>query len=103
AVAPGAPPDLAVTNRACAGIRFLYPPQDCRVLGVSTPDPAAIPGLLEARPIVQSGAVVRLPPAAHLGRYAYVIAAAPTPSDCALALNVAAELVDLRYEPLELA
>ena len=42
-----------------------------------------------------------LPPGAHLGRYAYFLAAAPTPSDCALALNVATELVDLRYEPLE--
>jgi glutathione synthase/RimK-type ligase-like ATP-grasp enzyme len=101
AVATGAAPDLAPTTRTCAGIRFLYPPRDCKVLGVSTPDPSAIAGLVEARPIVQAGTVVRLPPAAHLGRYAYVLAAAPTSSDCALALNAATELVDLRYEPLE--
>ena len=102
-VATGARPSVEPTTRACAGIKFLYPPQDCRVLGVSTPDPSAVPGLLEAQPMVQPGTVVRIPPNAHLGRYAYVLAVAPTPADCEQVLRVAAALVELRYEPLDQA
>lgn len=102
-VATGAPPSVEATSRGCAGIRFLYPPLDCRVLGVSVPDPAVVPGLLEARAIVQPGTELRLPPNAHLGRHSYVLAAAPTRARCERALAVAAALVDLRYEPLDQA
>lgn len=100
-VATGAPPSVRATRGACAGIRFLYPSRDCRVLEVSVPDAAAVPGLLEARAMVRPGAVLRLPPKAHLGRHAYVLAAGPTRADCEMALDAAVGLVGLRYEPLD--
>jgi predicted ATP-grasp superfamily ATP-dependent carboligase len=100
-VATGARPNVEATERACAGIRFLYPPRDCRVLEVSVPDRAAVAGLREACAIVQPGAVLRLPPKAHLGRHAYVLAVASTRADCDAALAKAAALVDLRYEPFD--
>ena len=102
-IAAGAPPRLEPTSRHCAGIRFLYPPQDCRVVEVSVPDPDAVPGLLEARAIAQPGTELRLPPSTHLCRHAYVLAVAPTRADCERALDEAAALVRLRYEPLEQA
>ncbi len=100
-VAIGERPDVEQTTRACAGIRFLYPPQDCRVVSVSVPEPGAVAGLVEARAIAEPGAVVRLPPNAHLGRYAYVLATAATPEDCQSALDAAAALAELDYLPLE--
>jgi biotin carboxylase len=100
-VATGVTPSLSASRQSCAGIRFLYPPQDCRVIEVTVPEPGAVPGLVEAHPIAQPGAVVRLPPHAHLGRHAYVIAVAESSTDCELALDRAASLVELRYEPLD--
>jgi D-alanine-D-alanine ligase-like ATP-grasp enzyme len=102
-IAAGAPPSLEATTRQCAGIRFLYPPQDCRVLEVSVPDPATVDGLLEARAIVPPGTELRLPPSTHLCRHAYVLALAPTRAECEAALDRAAALVQLRYEPLDQA
>jgi biotin carboxylase len=102
-VAAGVVPDLEATSQQCAGIRFLYPPQDCRVLEVRVPEPASVPGLLEARAIVQPGAELRLPPSTHLCRHAYVLAVAPGPAECEAALDQAAALVGLRYEPLDQA
>jgi carbamoylphosphate synthase large subunit len=100
-VATGAAPNVTPTNAACAAIRFLYPPQDCRVVEVTVPDAAAVPNLAETHAMVVPGTVLRLPPNAHLGRHAYVLAVAPTPADCEVALDAAAALVDLRYEPLD--
>ncbi len=102
-IACGATPSLEPTSRQCAGIRFLYPPQDCRILQVSVPEPAAVPGLLEARAIVQPGAELRLPPSTHLCRHAYVLAVASSQAECEAALDRAAALVELRYEPLDQA
>ncbi len=99
-VAVGDRPSVEQTVRGCAGIRFLYPPQDCRVVSVSVPSPGDVPGLVEARAIAEPGAVVRLPPNAHLGRYAYVLATAATPERCAAALDAAAALAQLEYQPL---
>lgn len=100
-IASGATPSLEPTSSACAGIRFLYPPQDCRVLTVSVPEPAEVPGLLEARAIVQPGAELRLPPSTHLCRHAYVLAVAASRAECQTALDQAAALVELRYESLD--
>lgn len=102
-VAAGAAPSLNPTTRQCAGIRFLYPPVDCRVLEVSVPDPASVAGLLQAGVIAQPGTELRLPPSTHLCRHAYVLAVAPTPAECQSALDEAAALVRLRYEPLDQA
>ena len=100
-VAGGTRPGLEPSQRRCAGIRFLYPPQDCRVVEVSVPDPDTVPGLLEARAIAQPGAELRLPPSTHLCRHAYVLAVAPNRAECEAALDQAAALVRLRYEPLD--
>jgi biotin carboxylase len=100
-IATGAPPTLSPTKRGCAAIRLLYPPEDCRVLEVVLPEPGAVPGLVQAHAIAQPGQVVGLPPHAHIGRYAYVMAAAENRADCELALDRAVALVELRYEPLD--
>jgi biotin carboxylase len=100
-VAVGEPPSVEPTVRACAGVRFLYPPQDCEVLDVSVPEPGSVPGLVEARAIARPGDTVRLPPNAHLGRYAYALAAGSTPAACQAALDGAAALTELAYKPLD--
>lgn len=102
-VAIGVPPSLQPTEHACAGIRFLYPPEDCRVIEVALPEAGAVPGLREARAIAEPGAVVRLPPNAHLGRHALVLAVADTPARCQDVLDRSAALVQLRYEPFDQA
>ena len=71
------------------------------MLEVTVPEPGAVPGLVQAHAIAKPGAVVGLPPHAHIGRYAYVMAAAENRADCELALDRAAALVKLRYEPLD--
>jgi biotin carboxylase len=100
-VAVGEEPSVEQSTHACAGIRFLYPPQDCRVVSVSVPEPGAVAGLVEARAIAEPGAVLRLPPNAHLGRYAYVLAVADTAQQCQSALDAAAALAELDYRPLD--
>jgi biotin carboxylase len=97
-VAAGAPPRLEPARRTCAGIRFLYPTQDCRVLDVTVPAPGALDGLVEARAMVPPGAEVLLPPRAHIGRYAYVICAADSPAACDTRLDDAEKLSYLRYD-----
>jgi biotin carboxylase len=100
-VAVGTRPVLEQTTRQCAGIRFLYPPEDCRVVEITVPEPGAVAGLLDARPMVEPGDVVRLPPRAHLGRYAFLIATATTQEECDKVLDEASALVGLDYEPLD--
>lgn len=99
-VAIGEQPSLEQTTRVCAAVRFLYPPEDCEVVSVSVPPLGAVPGIIVARAIAQPGAVVRLPPNAHLGRYAYMVAVAGTPDQCQAALDAAEALVELDYRPL---
>jgi biotin carboxylase len=99
-VAEGVQPDLAMDHRSCVGIRFCYPPEDARIVEITVPEPGAVPGLIEAHPMVPAGATVRLPPRAHIGRHAYVICTADDPATCADRLTAAAELVELKYEAL---
>jgi biotin carboxylase len=100
-VAVGALPALEPDRGVCAGVRFLYPPEDCRVVEIAVPEPAAVPGLLAAHAMVAPGDAVRLPPRTHIGRYAYVICTADDPATCAARLEDAATLVELKYEALE--
>jgi len=100
-VAAGAAPSLEATSGQCAGIRFLYPPEDCVILEIGVPEPGSVPGLLEARAIVSPGAVLRLPPSTHLCRHGYLLAVAPPAAECEATLDQAAALVTLRYEPLD--
>lgn len=99
-VAQGIRPGLESDHRTCVGIRFCYPPEDCRVIEIGVPEPGSVPGLVEAHPMVAAGATVRLPPRAHIGRHAYVICTADDPATCADRLTAAAELVELKYEAL---
>lgn len=99
-VALGVRPDLTVTEPRVSGVRFLYPPQDCRVAAVSLPLPGAVSGLVSAEPIAAPGTALYLPPHAHLGRYAYLIARADDPESCEAALDAAAALSSVRAEPL---
>lgn len=100
-VATGRTPRTEPTKAGCAAIRFVYPPEDCRVLRASVPEAGAVPGLVEARVIASEGARLRLPPRAHLGRYAYLICTADDPAECEARLDAAVKLADVHYEPLE--
>jgi predicted ATP-grasp superfamily ATP-dependent carboligase len=100
-VAVGIRPRLKPSLRACAGIRFLYPPEDCRVLDISLPEPGAVPGLVLAKAMAAPGAAIRLPPRAHVGRYAFLVATANHSTACDARLDEAAALVGLQYEPLK--
>lgn len=100
-VAVGTRPRIEPAQRGCAGIRFLYPPEDCTVVEPVLPVAGAVPGLVEAATIARPGARLRLPPRAHLGRYGYVICVADDGAECEARLEQAAKLADIRYEPLE--
>ena len=99
-VAQGIRPGLAAGERSCVGIRFCYPPEDCRVVDIGVPEPGSVPGLLEAHPMVAAGTAVRLPPRAHIGRHAYVICRADDSESCADRLDAAVDLVTLKYDAL---
>jgi biotin carboxylase len=100
-IALGTPPVIQPRGQACAAVRFLYPPADCRVAGVSVPSPGQVPGLAATRALASAGSILRLPPRAHLGRHAFLIATGDAPRACERVLDEAAGLVRLRYEPLE--
>lgn len=99
-VAAGVHPDLEPSRGRCAGIRFIYPPDDCRVMEISVPEAGAVPGLVAAHSMAEPGTVLRLPPRGHLGRYAYVVCTADNRAACAALLAESADLVHLKYEAL---
>jgi biotin carboxylase len=100
-VAEGIRPRLEPDHRSCVGIRFCYPPEDCRVVDIAVPEAHAVPGLIQAQPMVTAGALVRLPPRAHIGRHAHVICTADDPEACAARLTASADLVELKYDALD--
>lgn len=99
-VAVGQAPRLETSSRRCAGIRFLYPPEDCTVLDVSLPSPHESSGLIEAASMVCAGAKLRLPPRAHLARYAYLIATGADRAACTSALERAQARTSITSVPL---
>lgn len=99
-LATATPPDLTPSRRGCVGIRFLYPPVDCKVRSVSMPAPGAAPGLIEARAIAEAGKELRLPPRAHLGRFGYLICEGPDATSCDARLDAAAPLVQLDFDEI---
>ncbi|MEU5209203.1 ATP-grasp domain-containing protein [Streptomyces sp. NPDC020742] len=98
-LALGLRPDLTPTERRATGIRFSYPPQDCRVEEVSVPAAAPSRGLLYAEPIADPGAELRLPPHGYLGRYAYVVCAGEDRAECERRLDAASAATNLTYTP----
>jgi biotin carboxylase len=99
-VALGIPPKLEPLRHETVGIRFLYPPADCRIREVSLPRPGDIPGLCQATVLAGPGQDLRLPPGGYVARYAYVIARAPDARSCAAALASAVNAAACTYDPL---
>jgi biotin carboxylase len=100
-LALGERPDLTQTEQRTAGIRFTYPPRDCRVQEVSVPAAGAVDGLLRAEAIADEGAELRLPPGAYLSRYAYVVCTGAERSACERSLEEAAAGAHLTFAPLD--
>jgi biotin carboxylase len=99
-VATGVRPDLTRTRTGgTVGIRFCNPPVDGRIGAIRLPAPGAVPGLVEAVPMVAPGAVLRLPPRGFISRFAYVICRADSPEACDAALDVAAGLAEVDVDP----
>lgn len=99
-VAVGVRPTIEPRPVETLGIRFAYPPRDCRVLEVSVPAPGSVPGLRQAAAMAPDGATLRLPPRAFANRYAYVICSAEDPETCDRRLDRALEAVRLSFEEL---
>lgn len=99
-VAVGRDPRIEPTRTGSAGVRFLYPPEDCQVAAATVPEAGSSPGLVEARAMAAPGTRLRLPPRANLGRYGYVICTADRPAECHSRLDDAAKLAEIEYEPL---
>ena len=102
-LALGIRPRTTPSVHGCAGIRFLYPPRDARVVEVRLPavDPAA--GLLECAALAGPGDELRLPPQAYAARYGYLVATAGTPQECDAILDRAEAAAELDFEPLPVA
>lgn len=100
-LALGLRPTLRPTSDGTAGIRFLYPPRDCRFTGVSLPEPGSVAGLVEARAMAEPGAKLGLPPRAHLDRYAYLVCTGDGPATCAARLDAAVVATRLESEELD--
>jgi biotin carboxylase len=97
-VASGIRPNVTPDKNRVIGIRFAYPPEDCRVVEISVPEPGSLPGLLESAAMVPPGRELRLPPNGYLGRFAYAIATADTPRECAARLDAAVAQAHLKFE-----
>jgi biotin carboxylase len=102
-LALGVPPKLEPLRRQTAAIRFLYPPVDCRVRGVTLPRPHEIPGLAEAVVLAEPGSVLRLPPGGYVARYGLLIARGLDAESCAAALAAAQAEAVCDHEPLPAA
>ncbi|MGC9537111.1 ATP-grasp domain-containing protein [Streptomyces sp. UG1] len=94
----GEHPEFSDTEHRTVGIRFGYPPEDCRVRSVTPPSTAE--GLLAAEAMAEPGTELRLPPNGYIARHAYVICAGADPEETAGRLDAAADLVELDWEPL---
>jgi biotin carboxylase len=100
-LALGERPDLTRGKRSTAGIRFTYPPRDCRVEEVSVPAAGRVEGLLRAEAIAETGTELRLPPGGYLSRFAYVVCTAPDRDACERSLDEAAREARLTFAPLD--
>lgn len=99
-LALGREPVLSATRHRPVGVRFLYPPADCVVRSVSLPAPGSVPGLLEAVQVTPDGGTIRLPPAGHVQRYAYLIATGADREERDSRLRTAADLAELEWDAI---
>ena len=98
-VATGGRPIAHPTRRRCVGIRFCYPPADCRVVSVALPRPGG--HLIAATALAAAGERVRLAPRGYAERVAYVMCTAGDARTCDARLDGAAARVKLSWAPLE--
>jgi biotin carboxylase len=99
-VATGTSVRLEPSASRVVGIRFGYPHASGRVRSVHVPAEGEVPGLLDARAMVQPGTELLLPPDGYLARYAYVICAAEDVAGCEEALDRAAARTSVQVDAL---
>ncbi|MEU6020325.1 ATP-grasp domain-containing protein [Micromonospora sp. NPDC047134] len=99
-VATGNQPQFTVEHHRAAGIRFGYPPYDCRVTELSLPQPDPAAGLVSAVAMVGPGTELRLPPGGYIARHSFVVCTAADPDTCTTRLGQAIDRVRLAAEPL---
>jgi biotin carboxylase len=95
-VAVGLPPAPRRVLRRSAGIRFLYPAQDCEVAATAVHPERFGPTVHEALGTAAPGTKLALPPRAYLARYGHVIAAGDDHAQVTADLADAEALVELR-------
>jgi biotin carboxylase len=99
-IAVGRTPTISPTHRRVAGIRFLYPPEDCLVQDVTVHSGRFTTHTYKAMATAGPGLRMRLPPRGFLSRYGLVIAVADTAEQARAALAGAERIVELRYMPI---
>nr|WP_239074330.1 ATP-grasp domain-containing protein [Streptomyces sp. SID10853] len=92
-IALGRAPELTPTRDRCAEVRFLYPEHDSTVDALDLTGAAAVPGIVEAVPLVAPGSELRLPPRGIVPRIAALIAVGDSPAECTAALDSARRAV----------
>lgn len=100
-VATGRPPRTAPERPGAAGIRFLYPEEDCEVVEAHVvTERLARPGIHRVEVTCSPGQRLRLPPRGYLARYGYLMAqdSARVPVERALADGD--DLIELKTRPL---
>ena len=97
-VALGEPLSVATDRCRVAGIRFGYPPGDCRVRAVHLP-PAGV-GVVRVDALVEPGDVVRLPPAEYALRYAAAVCVGDDAATCVGSLEATMAEVRLDADPI---
>jgi hypothetical protein len=96
----GRAPDTSPRHRSTAGIRFLYPTEDCEVVSAAIREDRLGPGIHQAVATAAPGTRLALPPRGYMSRYGYVIATGDNSAQVAADLTDAEELIDLRFRPL---
>ncbi|WIY05755.1 ATP-grasp domain-containing protein [Amycolatopsis mongoliensis] len=98
-VITGNRPEIAMTRKGVAGIRFGYPAHDCLVHAVRVPTEA--PGLVTASPMVDPETTLHLPPGGYIARHSFVVAEAPDAETCEARLEAALALVEVDADEVE--
>ncbi|MEV0728082.1 ATP-grasp domain-containing protein [Polymorphospora sp. NPDC050346] len=88
------------TRRRVAGIRFLYPPVDCRILNLRVRTDLLSPGVHAAVATGQPDQDLALPPRGFLSRYGYVIAVTDSVEQTNAELERAHDIIELEYKPI---
>ncbi|MEU7724259.1 ATP-grasp domain-containing protein [Streptomyces sp. NPDC040724] len=99
--AAGRTPDTTARHRKAAAIAFLYPGEDVEIEAVTVHEDRFGPDVHSAEPMVDPGAVLRLPPRGYISRYARVIALSDSAEQARAALLRTPEIVEVASRPVE--